>query len=328
MSEDQPPSPQGAQRRGSKFVNQVTTAHASGGNGLSALKWLATRKPGRWDDWRPLVGTVPAPAERVHGDDLQVTFINHATVLLQTQGLNLLTDPVWSKRCSPAQWAGPKRHRPPGLPIEALPPVDAVLLSHDHYDHLDATALRWIATRDKPVIVAGLGMRALLERLKIHGGVDLDWWQSTTLNGVQIHAVPARHFSGRGIHDRDKRLWIGHTVVTPAGHITFCGDTGWGPHFAQIRERFGPARLALIPIGAFKPEWFMSSVHIDPPQAVQAHRVLEAQTSVAIHFGTFPLADDAQDEPVELLQKALTDAGEDHDAFWVMEHGEARAVPR
>jgi L-ascorbate metabolism protein UlaG (beta-lactamase superfamily) len=197
--------------------------------------------------------------------------VNHSTVLVQIDGLNLLTDPVWSDRVGPASWLGVKRLREPGLRIEDLPPIDAGLLSHNHYDHLDLPTLRRIEERFRAPVITGLGNAEFLRRKGIPGGVDLGWWEDHVLApGVRVTAVPAAHFSGRGLFDRDRTLWCGFVVEGPSGRVYYAGDTGWGPHFAEVRARFGPVRLALLPIGAYRPRWFMKPVHVDPFEAVAA----------------------------------------------------------
>jgi L-ascorbate metabolism protein UlaG (beta-lactamase superfamily) len=230
--------------------------------------------------------------------------VNHATLLIQTENVNILTDPIWSERCSPVQFMGPKRHHAPGVRFEDLPPVDVVLLSHNHYDHMDVATLERLKREHKPRIYAGLGNGAFVE-----GAVDLDWWQSAEVApGVRVHSVPAQHFSSRGLGDRDANLWCGWIIETPHGPLYFAGDTGWGGHFAKIRERFGDIRVAMLPIGAFRPVWFMSPVHIGPKDAVRAAQVLNAAVSIPMHYTTFHLGDDGQDEPAEVLRKELEKA--------------------
>ena len=323
-SANRPPPRRPAPHDGRRYTNQLTPARDVGIREL--LRWRTTRQPGTWERWRPLSGAYEPPETAVRGSDIHVTFINHATVLLQTQGVNMVTDPVWSQRCSPVQWAGPRRHRPPGVAFDALPPIDMVLLSHDHYDHLDLPTLRRLHARDAPLIVTGRGVGEFLAGKGLTRVVELDWWERTEADGLEVTAVPAAHFSGRGLTDRDTRLWIGHVVHTQQGPCYFAGDTGWGPHFAQIFEAFGPCRLALLPIGAYRPEWFMAPVHISPAEAVEAHRVLGSKLSVPIHFGTFNLADDGQDEPVADLRRALTRSGVDALEFATLDHGERRVI--
>ena len=234
--------------------------------------------------------------------------------------MNILTDPIWSRRCSPVPTVGPARVRPPGIRFEDLPVIDAVLLSHDHYDHMDVPTLRKLErTFPNARFYAGLGNAAYLRTQGVYHVYDLDWWQEVRYGHAAIVGVPAQHFSGRGACDANGRLFMGFVVRVPAGPIYFAGDTGYGPHFAEIRRRLGPMRLAVLPVGAYKPEWFMSPIHMGPAEAVKAARDLEASTSVAMHFGTFPLADDGHDEPAKQL------AGQEH--FWVLAFGAGRDVP-
>lgn len=309
---------------GRRFANGEPIQHKGF---FDFLRWQATRDPGPWTDSMD-VTPGPPPPERVGKGNLRVTFINHATVLIQMDGLNILTDPIWSERCGPVSWAGPRRVRPPGIRFQDLPPVDAVVISHNHYDHLDIPTLRHLAEVHRPRFYAGLGNRALLAENGIANVHELDWWQSVRLaDDVRLTSAPVRHFSGRGVSDRDKALWTGFVIEGPAGAVYFPGDTGWGDHFELVRERIGPVRLACLPIGAFRPRWFMAPVHISPEEAVAAHRALGATTSMAIHFGTFRLGDDGQDEPVDRLRRALADSAVSPERFWVLGFGEGRDVP-
>jgi L-ascorbate metabolism protein UlaG (beta-lactamase superfamily) len=288
------------------------------------LKWMLRRERGPWRDYQEFAPG-PKPPDRV--SDLRVTFVNHATTLIQMSGLNLLTDPIWSYRCSPVSFAGPARARPPGIRFEDLPPIDAILLSHNHYDHLDLPTLQRLRKeRGAPRVIAGLGNGEMLKNAGIANVDELDWWQSLELApGVTGTAVPVQHFSNRGVTDRNRTLWTGFVVSSAAGNVFFAGDTGFGSHFAAIAKAFPAIRLAILPIGAYRPEWFMGPVHETPEQAVEAQRILGAETALAIHFGTFPLADDGQDEPVDALKTAL--AAHPGQRFWVLGFGEGRDVP-
>jgi len=264
------------------------------------------------DDVQPSI-----PPRSVEGDALRVTFINHATVLLQHRGLNILTDPVWSGRASPFTWAGPRRHRAPGVRFEDLPRIHLVLLSHNHYDHLDLATLRRLSASR---FLVPLGVAKLLERERIGPVQELDWGESTKIADASIHCVPAMHFSARGLFDRNRTLWCGF-VIEAARMIYFAGDTGFGEHFAQIRERYGAPDLALLPIGAYEPRWFMSAVHMSPEDAVRAHRILGAKTSIAIHHATFQLTDEAIDTPKRRLIECAPG-----DSFLLLNNGESAAL--
>jgi L-ascorbate metabolism protein UlaG (beta-lactamase superfamily) len=291
------------------------------------LRWMTHRERG---PWRSFTDTPPgsAPPERVDGGRLRVTFVNHSTVLIQMDGLNILTDPVWSRRVSPFSFVGPRRHRPPGIRFSDLPPIDAVLVSHNHYDHMDIATLSRLARAHHPPVFVGLGNTAFLERHGVPRSRDLDWWESAPLaHGVTLTAVPARHFSSRSPFDRDRTLWCGWVVTGPSGSVYFAGDTGWGSHFQMIRDRFPDLRLALLPIGAYRPRWFMAQAHIDPEEAIRAQEILGAKTAVAIHFGTFAQADDGELEPVEALKAALARHPDPKPRFLALDNGEALEAP-
>jgi L-ascorbate metabolism protein UlaG (beta-lactamase superfamily) len=217
--------------------------------------------------------------------------------------------------------------RPPGIRFDDLPPIDAVVVSHSHYDHLDMATLQHLHAAHHPRFFVGLGNRQLLEAEGIDRVTELDWWEHADLDErLAVHSVPAQHFSGRGLCDRDVTLWMGFVLRGPAGVVYFAGDTAVGPHFEQVRRRFGAPRLALLPIGAYLPRWFMERVHISPAEAVQAHETLAAQQSVAIHFGTFNLGDDGQHQATEELERAVRARAIDPARFWVLRFGEGRNV--
>lgn len=296
---------------GDRFHNHQSGWQTEG----SFVKWQLTKTPTRWPAWVDSEFG-PPPPKRVT-DGIRITHINHSTLLIQMDGLNILTDPIWSDRCSPAQWMGPKRHRAPGLRFEDLPPIDAVLVSHNHYDHMDVATLRKL--RGVPLYV-GLNNASLLARHGIPHAHEMDWWDEARIDSrVQITFTPSQHFSARAVTDRNYSLWGGFVISGPSGHVYFAGDTGWGQHYEQIRQRFGPMRVALLPIGAYLPRWFMKPAHIDPLEAVDAHLVLEATTSIAIHYGTWALGDDGEQEPVDDLRKAIEARGAKN--FFVLDHG-------
>jgi len=292
------------------------------------IGWMLTRKRTAWRPYHDEpVG--PPPPPQVPGHDVRVTFINHSTFLLQFDSLNVLTDPVWYERTSPFQWIGPKRDRPPGLRLDELPKIDIILLSHNHWDHLDIETFKLLCQRHRPKVYCPLGVKAFLDEQGCQNVTEMDWNGSAVYaDGTTIHCVPAQHFSGRGLFDRDATLWCGYVVENrAAGKLYFAGDSGYGPHFRKIGERLGPMRLSLIPIGAFKPEWFMSPIHCSPAQAVQIHHDVRSRQSVAMHYGTFPLADDGEDEPVTDLEKALGRSADESSPFWVLKEGIGRPVP-
>lgn len=279
--------------------------------------------------WREHISIEPGPPppKRVEPGNIRVTFINHSTALIQLDGVNILTDPVYSRRVSPVTFAGPIRHKPPGIRFEDLPPIDIILLSHNHYDHLDISTLKRLAAAHTPAIYTSLGNTAYLASRKIERSVDMDWWDAMEHTpGMRITCVPARHFSGRGMRDRNKTLWCGFVVESPSGTIYFAADTGAGPHFAEIKRRFPNITLAMLPIGAYRPRWFMAPMHMGPDDAVDVHKLLAPKLSMGIHFGTFALADDGEDEPVELLNATLDAQGVPRETFWAPGNGEAKEI--
>lgn len=308
---------------GKTFVNPGG-AKASGFPEL--LKWLTNRHPGTWEETQN-AAYGPKPPERVGPGELRVTFVNHSTFLLQLDGLNILTDPIYGQRVSPFQFIGPKRTRPPGIRFEDLPKIDLLLLSHNHWDHLEIGTVRRIFKRDRPRVVTPLGVGQFLEKSGVPGATDLDWEQEAKISdSLTITAVRAQHFSGRGIGDRDATLWCGYVLKSPHGSVYFAGDSGYGPFFRETGAKHGPFRLAIIPIGAYKPEWFMSPIHCSPKEAVQIHRDVRSAQSVACHFGTFPLADDGYEDPLTDLNAALRANQIPDDRFWVLKEGEGRRV--
>ena len=283
------------------------------------------RNRGHWEKWQETTTDTPPP--RVLGSDLRVTFVNHATVLVQTDSLNILIDPVWSDRVSPLAWYGPKRHRPPGVRFEDLPPIDLVLISHNHYDHMDLPTLRRLARSFHPRIVVGLGNAAFLNENGIAGSEDIDWWQTVSIAPrVRLTVVPARHWSARSMNDVDRTLWLGFVLETPSGRIYFAGDTGFGQFFTLIHDRFPSFRLAFLPIAPARPRSDMASRHMSAGDAVRAAELLNVETSIAIHFGTFQQGDDGQQEPVDSLASALT--AHPTVEFLALHNGEARWMRR
>ena len=284
---------------------------------LDALRWKLTSRAEQ--SARFVSDVEPSkPPSCVEGTELRVTLINHSTLLLQQSGIKILTDPIWSARASPFAWIGPRRRRSPGVRWEDLPRIDIVLLSHNHYDHLDLFTLRRLTDRGQCQFIVPAGVAPLLRSRRIGPVHELDWGESLPLAGSTIHSVPAFHFSARALFDRNRTLWCGYVIEAADRIVYFAGDTGFGNHFASIRERFGAPRLALLPIGAYEPRWFMSPVHMAPDEAVRAHQILRAETSIAIQHGTFQLGDEGIDTPKRRLMACAPG-----DSFLVLINGQS-----
>ncbi|MCG6857740.1 MAG: MBL fold metallo-hydrolase [Salaquimonas sp.] len=301
------------------------------GNVRELLKWRLANKPAQWPKQWPSSFHDADPAERVDGDGLTVTMIGHATLLIQTAGLNMLTDPVWSDRVSPLSFAGPKRVNSPGIAKEKLPPVDIVLLSHNHYDHLDLPTLAWLVARDDPLIVTPLGndtiVRARVPAARFAVG---DWGDIAEIGKeVRIHFEPVHHWSARGVRDRRMALWAGFVVQTPAGRILHVGDTGFheGRNFTAAAEKHGAFRLAILPIGAYEPRWFMEPHHMNPDEAVRAFKLANAAHALGHHWGTFQLTNEAIDAPLLALEEALATHDVDPARFPALRPGQTLNIP-
>lgn len=273
------------------------------------LQWKLGEKAATWPKEVP--GRQIRPDARVDG--LRITMVGHASLLVQAAGLNVLTDPVWSDRASPVRFAGPRRVTPPGIAFEELPPIDAVLLSHNHYDHLDITTLRRLHAAYRPLIVTPLGNDTIVRRAMPDARLATgDWGDRVALaDGAEAAIVPAYHWSARGTGDRRMALWGGFMFRTRVGQVYFAGDTGYGDGaiFRAMRKEYGPTDIALLPIGAYAPRWFMAEQHTDPDEAVRIMLDLEARLAIGIHWGGVQLTDEAREEPVTLLRKALEERG-------------------
>lgn len=309
---------------GTRFVNSDPIEKSAGD--FVKLAWGAVNDPRSWPNWVE-VTQYDVPLERVY-NGLSVTFINHATFLIQVDGINILTDPIYAQRASPYQWAGPRRVHAPGVPLEKLPPIDLVLISHNHYDHLDAYTLQQLVARQEkaPLVLAGLGNGKLLSQLGLDNHHDMDWEDAHRLGTIELFFTECRHRSGRGIADQMKTLWGSFVIKTSVGNIYFAGDTGYGPHFKEARERHGPFALSLLPIGAYEPRWFMADVHLNPEEAVKAHLDLGSEHSIGMHFGTFRLTYEGIEEPVEELIMAMDKHRVGTDSFDLLLPGETTAL--
>jgi L-ascorbate metabolism protein UlaG (beta-lactamase superfamily) len=283
--------------------------------------WYRARRPARWP--RRVVDVVGPLPDTPRPEVLAVTFIGHSTFLIRWGGRTLLTDPVFAERAGPWGLLGPRRVRPPAYSLTQLPRVDLILQSHNHYDHMDLAAHAALGRRDAPKIVTPRGNRAYLPRGVRERVTEHDWWEGAEpLPGIRVTVVPAQHFSARTPWDRNRALWGGFVLETAHGTLYFAGDSGYGGHFGEIGRRFPGIDVALIPIGAYEPRWFMRPVHLDPEEGVQAHLDLGAAHSVAMHFGTFQLTDEPIDEPATLLAAGRERAGLAPEAFVVPRVGE------
>lgn len=304
---------------GKKFHNLQKTEIKSL---FEVFKWKLTSDVTTWPE---LVENKKYPAPVLPADKkLATTFINHATFLIQFQGVSILTDPVFSERVSPFKFAGPKRARLPGLSIEELPSVDVVLISHNHYDHLDLMSLKNIDGKFHPIFIVPLGNEKFLKEAGLQNVIELDWWKQFKVKDVLITFTPAQHWSSRTPFDRNDTLWGSFMMVSNGLRVYFGGDSGYAPHFKMIRERLGAPLLALLPIGAYEPRWFMKESHMNPEEAVMAHKDLEASMSLGMHFGTFQLTDEGIDEPVTRLKEALLKEKIPADNFSTLDQGESR----
>jgi len=254
--------------------------------------------------WPAHIDDPPQPIPALDGATAVLTFIGHATFLIQTAAGNILTDPMFSRRAGPFNRFGPRRVREPAIRLDRLPPISAVLLSHNHYDHCDLPSLRVLAARYDPIVVTPLENAALVRSAGIRRVEELDWWQDAATTTWPITATPAHHFSARGPLDRNRALWSGFMLTVGGRRIYFAGDTAYAPFFPEIRQRLGPIDLAMLPIGAYEPRWFMRAVHMNPEESVQAYLDLGAPDSIAMHYGTFQLTLEGIDEPVRALDAA------------------------
>jgi L-ascorbate metabolism protein UlaG (beta-lactamase superfamily) len=293
------------------------------------LRWAITRKPVKWPRNIPNPPADPV-MDHVSDDRLRITFINHATVLIQSDGLNIITDPVFSTRVSPVKFAGPRRHRAPGLTIPQLPVIHAILISHTHYDHMDLSSIDAICQRDAPLILVPVNNGSIIEKGTGHPTVELSWWDHHAIaHGVNTSLVPARHWTSRKPGDENQALWGGFVINFPSGSVYFAGDTGYGDgsHFVEARQQLGPFRCALLPIGAYEPRWFMQPQHMNPAEAVLAFKDLQTAFALGIHHGTFQLTDEAHDAPVNDLKEALAEHAIDAQTFRTLDNGCAWDVP-
>lgn len=287
---------------------------------LAFMQWKLGKAPAPWPSW--VDNPIPTIPVEYREGNVSVTFVNHASFLIQIGGLNVLFDPVFSERTSPFTWAGPKRVRNPGIAFDQLPKIDAVLISHNHYDHMDLATLQNLSQRDESKIFVPLGDKEWLSDEGVQNVSELDWWDSRVLSPeVKIHFAPAQHWSARGIHDRNKSLWGSFLIEHRGKFIYASGDTGYGPHFQYAADRFAPIELALLPIGAYEPRWFMSYAHMNPEDSVKAFRDLKARRAIGMHFGCFQLTDESIEAPAQDLKEQLSLGNIAADVFVVPDVG-------
>ena len=317
--------PAGAHFDGERFFNPDGDARYRRRASMFS-RWLGSSERAQWParvEVRPT-----RPPARVEGDAMLVTWVGHSTVLVQTHGLNILTDPIWSQRASPFSFAGPSRVRAPGIRFEDLPRIDLVVVSHNHYDHLDLETLKRLWDRDRSRIVISLGNDTILR----HRGIPstaLDWGERVVVRpGIEVVVDRNHHWSSRWFTDRNRALWSAFTIRTPGGNIFFAGDTGWGDG-TWIKEaaRQGPFRLAIIPIGAYEPRDFMRNHHINPEEAVRIYETLDPVRALGIHWGTFQLTFEPINDPPSQLRRLRRERGIARDAFFATEVGQTFSVP-
>jgi N-acyl-phosphatidylethanolamine-hydrolysing phospholipase D len=305
-----------------KFVNEEipATAKVMNSKNLAFAGHMLFK-----NDWPADFVTPQKKVLKIREEGLRVYFVNHATCLIQIENLNILTDPVWSKRVSPFSGIGPKRVTNPGIKFEDLPPIDIVLISHDHYDHLDIDTVVKLNKKFAPKFFVGLGVEKLLKRRGIENVCSMDWWDSSLAKpGLNVTFVPSQHFSGRGLFDRNSTLWGGFVVSGQNSRVYFAGDTGYSAkQFSDIKAKFENLDVAILPIGAYEPREMMKEVHMNPRDAVLAHRILNPKRSIPIHYATFRLSLEKYEAPPQDLQKALDELGVSRDKFQILEFGES-----
>jgi N-acyl-phosphatidylethanolamine-hydrolysing phospholipase D len=299
---------------------------------LDFLRWQWNRriarqvvKPDRYD-LKAIPREYVNPPNRMYSGML--TWVGHATYLIQLENKNILTDPVWSDRVGPlGRRLGPRRYMPPGIPWEKLPPIDIVVISHNHYDHMDRATLERLAQDFDPVFFVPLENAKFLREWGIENVTELDWWDAHEIDGIRIICTPTQHFSQRWINDRNESLWSSWLIQGESTTIYFAGDTGYFPGFKEIGERYAPIDVALMPIGAYEPRWFMRPVHVNPEEALRGFLDMNARYFAAMHWGTFDQSDELLDQPPKDLMAAVKSLEVDPARVWIFAFGESRAIP-
>lgn len=319
------------------FRNPWPEADAKGFRDVLRWYWMRRRQTLPPD---PEPGSFPIAqptfSPRAANGTLAATWVGHSTVLLQLGGVNVLTDPIWSPRASPVSFAGPRRFVNAAVDFDALPPIDVVLISHNHYDHLDRPTVRKLARRMPEIEwIAPLGLASLLRHWGATKVQEMDWWEeralATPAGAIRVASAPAQHFSARGLGDRGRTLWCSWLVSTLQHRAFFAGDTAYHPEFPAIGERYGPFDLLMLPVGAYEPRWFMRSVHMNPPEALKAYAELTGKRAgevalLPIHWGTFRLTDESMQDPSDWTARLWREATYDVTKLWLLQHGETRTL--
>lgn len=301
---------------GKKFFNK----NYSHKNLKDIFYWLMTQKRSSWPSFYPITPSIP-PSNVAH-NEIAISFVNHSTFLIQIGKTNILTDPIWAENAGPLK-LGPKRHHKPGINLEDLPKISLILLSHNHYDHMDLKTLKEITNRDKSFIITGLGNKNYLRHRGFKNVENLDWWEKIELlNGINIHFLPAIHFSMRNVLNRDKTLWGGFFLKSEFFSFYYAGDTAYGNFFSEIPKNLGEADFAFLPIGAYEPNWFMQTNHMNPNEALQAFKDVQAKKMIPMHFGTFQLSDEGMEDPLKELSKAAKERIIDNDDLMILKPGQ------
>ncbi|MGE3611691.1 MAG: MBL fold metallo-hydrolase [Bacteriovoracaceae bacterium] len=308
---------------GQKFFNP----HLKSENSFfDVIKWKLTSSPSQWPSNIPNKNyKLTKITEHNHSI---ITFINHSSFLIQLDGLNILTDPIFSERAGPFRFLGPGRVRLPGIQFEELPPIDVVLISHNHYDHLDLESLRQLDAKFHPLFLVPLGNELFLKSEGIQFVKELEWWEEFHIKDKRIILTPAQHWSARTPFDRMKTLWGGYFIDAKVIKIFFAGDTGYSSHFVDIRSRLGNPNVSLLPIGSYEPSWFMKPFHLNPEEAVMAHHDLLSEKSIGMHYGTFQLSDEAYERPLEDLILAKKKLSVSDSSFMVLDQGQSFSWPK